>query len=169
MKLGSVIVGDERKELFEDLIKRYYKMVYCYAFTRIKNHHTSEDIVQEVFYRAYRSLDLDTKDSKDLVGWFYRTASNCCMEYLRNQKKHQKIAKAEKVNSPSSAEEILEAISKLSEEEQTILAMKYQNRMNCQEIAGVLGRPVGTIKSILSRAYDQLRSILKKEGYSYEM
>lgn len=164
-------VQNGHRQMFGLIVERYYHPLFAYVLGMMHDRDASEDIVQETFLRAFSSLKR-LKDAGRLQGWLYGIAQNCCKEAARRQQKektalqrlsHQRCCAGSGEAVSEHTERLIEAVKLLSDETQAILAMKYQNGMSCAEVARALGKPEGTVRSILTRAYAELKERLKGE------
>lgn len=177
----TTVTADEKtvtETSFHTLVQGFYKPIFSYVYSKIKHREATEDIVQEIWIRAYESLKTRDIKSEQFLGWLYGIAQNCCREWWRKRTRtdsaNKKLASIPiKEADPTLKEKklmsVLEAIHELPEEPRTVLSMKYLNQMSCAEIAQALNKPVGTIKSILSRAYDSVREILNAKFKEVEL
>jgi len=125
-----------------------------------------EDLLQEVFLNVHKALPR-FRGEASLETWIYRITVNTAINYLKKQKRHQKITQvlgglrimdtvevAESVDST-----ILKPLEKLNPQQRTIILLSDVEEKALDEIAEILQVPVGTVKSNLHRA----REIVKKE------
>ncbi|WP_456398809.1 RNA polymerase sigma factor [Mesoaciditoga sp.] len=147
-----------------------------------------EDVVQEVFIRVYKNIKKFRGDSS-LSTWIYRITVNVCKDM--RAKKHRKkeiltsfgleeddeksFLEPVEENKPSdellkeiSAEEIRRAIEALSQEDRLLITLREIEDMSYAEIAEVVEKPVGTVKSRLHYAREKLRAILERRNESGE-
>jgi RNA polymerase sigma-70 factor (ECF subfamily) len=150
---------------FCNLVERYQKPMFAYVYNKVRSREGTEDILQEVWLRAYRSMAESNIES--LPGWLYGIAKNCCHEWWRSQKSFNRTVKhiEPEVPETSPSQEklidiLLQAVQSLPDESRLIVSMKYMNQMSCKQIAQALNKPVGTVESILTRAYAALRGIV---------
>ncbi len=150
-------------------------------------HDDVEDVVQEVMMRIFKGIKKFRGDSK-LSTWIHRIAVNVCKDALEKRKRMREVLTSfpeddeddEKlyvhpVSSSDVVEEALEemeyerlvqAIEKLSEENRLLIKLRDIDGMSYEEIAKIMGKPVGTIKSRLHYARKKLRELVEggKEG-----
>jgi len=165
------------KEAFAELTEHYYRPVCAFLWKRVQRTDLVEDLAQETFLEAFRSVK-SLSHPEQFSTWLFGIARNRCGKWLRRPQPA--------LFSPSdppdvavvpfvSLEEELEeqqklmvkletGLSRLNEETRALLDMKHRQGRTCEQIAGVLGKPVGTIKSLLSRAYKTLREHMSPEG-----
>ncbi len=76
---------DGQKEQFNELVKRYHQPIYSYIYSRIGDHHTADDVVQEIFISAYSSLERCTEPA-GFSSWLFTIARNRLFLWLRDAK-----------------------------------------------------------------------------------
>ena len=162
--------------LFEDLIDQYSEELLRLAFTYVKNRQAAEDVVQDVFLRAYEKRD-DFKGLSSYKTYLYRMTINRCYDYLRswsfkniqisnkivlifhgdNSTETLAITKNEKF---MLGKEILTLALKYRE----VLILYYYKDLNVDEIATILNCSTNTVKTRLKRAREKLKVKLEKRG-----
>jgi RNA polymerase sigma-70 factor (ECF subfamily) len=167
-----VLRGDG--QAFQELTVRYYRPVGAFVLRKVQRPDVVEDLVQETFLEAFRSLRAGRRPDH-FSGWLFTIAHNCCGKWLRRKRprlfdpNEQPDLAADE--GPFSAREELEeqqkqlraldaGLAELPEEVRRLLELKHRQGKTCEQIAAELGRPVGTIKSLLSRTYKLLRERL---------
>lgn len=162
----SVLVSRVRAgdlSAFEALYDRYKTMVYRTACAITRDQSAAEEVTQECFVRAYRSLD-KVDASSPLGPWFHRIAANLSYNWWRNARREQVIPLGEALEeigrvsaeTPSRAvhnsevhNAVMEALQSLPFEQRVTVTLFYLNAFCIEEIAYVLDCPVGTVKSRL--------------------
>ncbi|MBI5706618.1 MAG: sigma-70 family RNA polymerase sigma factor [Armatimonadetes bacterium] len=174
---------DYREESrFNALMQETYRKVYNLAFRLAGNKLDAEDLTQEAFYRAYRSFP-DYEGDKPFENWIFRIVTRLFLDLLRARKRRvqamsydaplQREGSDDTVffdmadQSPSAeqillggsfSEELQAALDALSEEQRTLITLADIEQMPYKDIAAIMGKPVGTIRSRLHRAHKQLRA-----------
>src|SRR5262249_8615163 len=150
--------GDRRA--FEELAARYYRAVGGYLLRRVQRADVAEDLAQETFLEAFRSLQ-EGRVPQNFAAWLYGIAHHRLGKWLRRRHVLSfTTAPPEEIAAPETAavlEEIeeqryllnrLEAgLAELPEETRRLLALKHREGRTCEQIAVEVGRPVGTVKS----------------------
>ncbi len=165
-------------EAFRRLTQRYYRPVGGFVLKRVRRPDLVEDLVQETFLEAFRSLKAGRLPDH-FSSWLFGIAHNCCGKWMRRKRPFlfDPSAAPELGATPSEAdlreeeeeqrkrlEELDRALAGLPEVTRRLLKMKHQGEKTCEQIAAETGRPVGTIKSLLSRTYKRLRAALAPAG-----
>ncbi len=177
--IKEIVAG--RHELYRELVSTYQQKIFSVAMKIAKHPKEAEDIAQEVFIQAYRSLaSYDGKSS--FSTWLYRITVNKGIDWQRKQKKmtehmeqspdFEKLA-AENRLEANPVEQLLQKdqqntvkkmLSKLPEIYQTVVQLYYFEHQSYQQIATHLGIEVKTVESRLYRAKGLLKDIGQKEG-----
>lgn len=148
--------GEDRA--FELLVEKYYRRIDRLAQQVVGNPMAAEDIAQEVFLRAYRALPRFRGESS-LYSWLYRITINLSLNHLRRQA-DLPLTEEDSVwgmaPSPSPATLLEErerellvrrAIASLPPHYRIVIILRDLEGLSYQEIADLLGIPVGTVKS----------------------
>jgi len=164
---------------FDEIIFKYQDKIYNLCYHMLGNSHDTEDAAQDVFLKAYQSLNKFKPDAS-LHTWLYRIAVNTCIDYKRkpffeslfkSSKEGDEFVADHPSYSPSperlyESEQIGKAIhlalGRLSEKLRTVIVLKEIEGLSYGEIAEVLGVSIGTVKSRISRAREELKELLKK-------
>jgi RNA polymerase sigma-70 factor (ECF subfamily) len=176
---------DGEKEAFNRLVLKYKDKVFnlCYRFCG--NYEDADDCAQEAFIKVYRSLNGFRQESS-FSTWLYRITANTCKNKISSVKyKQGKIAvrldepidtKEGSVNreiegrSPNPKRElenkekgilIQEAVDTLSADHKAVVVLRDIEGFSYEEIAEITGYALGTVKSKLARAREELRTKLK--------
>ena len=154
--------GDRRA--FQRLVERYSHAVLMKAFGTTGQLATAEDLAQDTMVRAMESLS--RLDSPDAFGpWLMSICVHVCRDWIRRKQTHEihdaRIASDRRPARESGPDpRVAEAIAALPVEQQQMLALRYERGLSCEEIASELGRPLGSVTKMLSRAYEDLRERL---------
>jgi RNA polymerase sigma-70 factor (ECF subfamily) len=161
------------RDAFETLTIRYYRPVGSFLLRRVQQPDIVEDLAQETFLEAFRSLKQGRMPER-FSTWLFGIAHNVSGAWLRRRRvlsfsgpPPEEIAADDAAPGLEEIEEqerlhqqLTAGLTELSEEVRELLKLKHQDGQTCEEIATTTGRPVGTIKSLLSRAYKALRARL---------
>lgn len=153
--LGRARNGD--RAAFGRLMERWQRPIFAYAVSLARNRAVADDVTQEVFLRAWRSVGR----IEHLSGWLYETARRCAMEQMRTEARRP-APPPDPPRPDERQDRLLEAVAALPDDMRAVLTLKYTEGIACEEIARRLGRPLGTVTSLLSRAYHELRERMKR-------
>ena len=170
--------GDEWA--FQLLVRRFRSKIFSVAFGITLDVEQSRDIVQDVFFQVYRSI-LDFRGGASLSTWLQRNTVYCCLDLKRRWSRRFQwlkrfaghLKKKDTVNphSDSPSDEDLVAnektrqlidqtLKKLSDPVRTVFVLREIEDLSYEDIAYVAGIKVGTVRSRLFHARQQLRSML---------
>lgn len=176
---------DGEEAAFGDFVRDNWERVFSRAYGLLKNREDAEEVAQDTFIRARKGIDSFRGDCSAAT-WLHRIATNLARNkywYWWRRKKAESLsldapvsedsnstfADAIASDAPTPSDDALSgefceilprAISSLDEKYAAILRMRAQRDLSYEEIADELGLTVGTVKSRLSRAREQLRSVL---------
>lgn len=155
------------RESFGELYRKHYDVIAAYIYRRLGDRHAAEDVVQDVFLSAMRSLGRYRYRGVPLKAWLYRIATNAVNRRLKRDGRRiygsvqECIARHEEAASEHpDAIAAREALLSLAPRYQTVLTLHYLEGMSLEESAAVIGCRVGTVKSRLSRAREAMRKKL---------
>ena len=170
-------LGGER-DAFHELTVRYYRPVGAFLLKRVQRPDVVEDLAQETFLEAYRSLK-EGRRPENFASWLFGIAVHCCGKWLR-RKRPALFDPADPPDTPAlpsfTAEHeereeqerrlaaLEDGLAGLPVDTRSLLEMKHRQGKTCEQIAAELRQPVGTVKSQLSRAYKALRERLAPPG-----
>ena len=161
---------------FGFLVDKYQNMVFTLAIKMLKHREDSEEVSQDAFIKAYKSLSRFNGESK-FSTWLYRIAYNTCLDRI---KKNSKFINDVELNEVTSNEVfqastvfdslekkersviIQECMNKLPEDERAIIHLFYFEELSLKEIIEVVSISEGNLKMKLYRARKKLFSIFKK-------
>lgn len=159
------------KDYIGDLLDKYSDMVLRIAYTYLKNRADAEDIVQDVFLRIIDKKPSFNDESHE-KSWLIRATINMCKNKVNmfwNKNKCsiddvQEFAVSDKYNTDTS---VFQAVMALGEKYRVVVYMYYYEGYSTPEIADVIGKNETTIRSLLHRARNKLKDMLK-EDYDFE-
>jgi RNA polymerase sigma-70 factor (ECF subfamily) len=165
--------------VFEQLVLKYQDRIYNLCRYMLGNVHDAEDAAQDTFIKAYQNLS-NFRPEASFYTWLYRIAVNTCLDYKRRpffESLFKKTDEGEEfIEEPSSEwpspERLYESkqigsamhnsIRKLPRKLRTAVILKEIEGLLYEEIADVLDVSIGTVKSRISRARDELKKSLRK-------
>lgn len=165
-------IGGDQKA-FDDLVRRYQGRLYGLALRMVRSSDDAEDICQDVFVKAYRSLRGFRQDSA-VYTWLYRITVNLCVNFLRRQKLRQALtfeplsgwlparqAGPDRETARGDvAAAVEEAVSRLSSRQRAVFLLRQYEGLSHEEIAQTLNRSVGAVKANYFHAVQRLQKEL---------
>jgi RNA polymerase sigma-70 factor (ECF subfamily) len=156
-------------EAFATLVERYDRAVYHLSYRMLHNVEDARDATQEAFFKAFRSLRTFRAGAKFSTLIFAISYHACCDRLAR--RKHDASDelpdRADPARGPEQqaialdeASRLRRAIDALPEKYRAVVTLFHLQGRQYEEIASVLGLPLGTVKTHLFRAKEQLRRLL---------
>jgi RNA polymerase sigma-70 factor (ECF subfamily) len=151
----------------EELFRRHWRRAYRAAFLIVHDHAAAEDIAQEAFVAAIRTLDrFDHR--RDFRPWLGRIVANRAIDWTRARAARRETSEEvpERAASPERAQgrygdDVLKALAELSAEHRAVVVLRFVLEYTPGEIARALEIPRGTVNSRLRRALDVLDARLR--------
>ncbi|MDR1949608.1 MAG: sigma-70 family RNA polymerase sigma factor [Spirochaetaceae bacterium] len=160
-----------QKELFRLLVNRHERAVYGMGLSFFRNAEDAADFVQEVFLKAYRNLSFFEGRSR-FSTWLYKIAYNTAVNSVTRKKEYRSLAEEDQLSEGDNPERNLlrgvirdavqEAVVSLPDRYRVCVDLFFFYDQSYQEIEGITGYPVNTIKSHVFRAKKLLRNKLKE-------
>ena len=179
--IQQVLQGNQNA--YATLVNRYQSFVFTIVLRYVKAREDAEEVAQDVFVKAYRSLS-DFKGASKFSTWLYTITTTSCITFLRKKKlevhslDNEKVfAVADNVDGGMSANQIEqkskvtmvnEAIALLSPDDAQVITLFYKGEQTLEEIAQALGKEVNTVKVQLHRARTRLKEKMQKH-FSHEV
>lgn len=156
---------------FEILYKKYNKELYIYALSLCKDHHLSQDLVSETFFKALLSLDITEGYNKY---WLFRVCKNL---YLDSLKKNSRLEDIDSNSNKLSIEDntldkiilnedrrrIYYELLNLQPSYKEIVVLYYYCNLSLKEISEATGISQGAARTLLFRARKKLKDFLKED------
>jgi RNA polymerase sigma-70 factor (ECF subfamily) len=171
--------GEGDDDAFRELVTRHSRMVFRLAYRLTGNEGDAEDVVQESFLKAYKSLSR-FEGKSEFGSWLYRIAANCAFDAIRRRERLKTSPlpggaedatgapePASTAPSPENAAlgseigtRLARAMRRLSSSERTAFVLRHFEGRPVVEIAETLGIRTGATKNCIFRAVAKLRSEL---------
>ena len=166
-------------DAFDKLVKAYEKKVINVAYSLLSDKEDALDASQEIFVKVYKNIS-SFRGESTVSTWIFKITKNVCYDILRKRKAtlisldeedddEKKIEVADESASPEVIYErqekiniVRDAISKLDENQKIVITLFDINGLSYDEISEIIKCPIGTVKSRLYRAREQLRKILSE-------
>lgn len=171
---------DGDMEVIGRLVERYQHRLYRYLLRLVAQPSTAEDLFQQTWTRAMERIRY-YDPSRSFEGWLFAVAHNLAVDHLRRRQPEsldEPLASGESRHDVTRSENpgalefllskeraniVLEAVSELPVPFREVITLRFEEEMKLDEIAQVLGMPMGTVKTRLHRAMKALRAILEKK------
>jgi len=157
---------------FATLVKRHQDPLLNF-FRRLGVYTDAEDLVQETFVRLYNYRDRYRPTAK-LTTFLYTIARHAWIDGLRKVKRQEAFVEELQADSPTSSEggmrlvalrmDAQQALQQLPEKLRSVVVLSLYQGLRYEEIAAVLGIPVGTVKSRMFNALNQLKEIFEHDN-----
>jgi RNA polymerase sigma-70 factor (ECF subfamily) len=175
-------IKDGQETAFKELVELYQHRVYNTVLGIIQNRLEAEDICQEVFMEVYAGAGSFRGDAK-VSTWIYRIASNKSLEFLRKNKAQKRFAFVRslfgkndelevqpshfehpgvQLENKERAAVLFGAIEKLADNQRVAYSLHHLEGLSYQEIMEVMDLSKSSVESLLFRAKQNLRKLLKE-------
>jgi RNA polymerase sigma-70 factor (ECF subfamily) len=166
---------------YDELVKRYQERIYATLYHMTSNHEDANDLAQEAFIKAYSALK-SFKGGSSFYTWVYRIAVNKTINFLKQRKNKYQMSlddldfNAEhnpdlvalisdktprrELNLAELQENLNAAMQKLSEPHRLVVTLHDVQGLSHEEIAKIIGCNIGTVRSRLFYARQQLQGYL---------
>jgi RNA polymerase sigma-70 factor, ECF subfamily len=182
----TVTLSPSDQVRFNELMEATYRKVYNMAYRLAGNRPDAEDLTQEAFYRAYRSFT-DYEGDRPFENWIFRIVTRLFLDLLRNRRRRIKAVSydtpligagnddnlyfempdeapnpEEKMLEHTFSEDLQKALNTLSPEQRLLVTLADIEGVPYKDIADMLDKPVGTIRSRLHRTHKLIRTRLEQ-------
>ena len=158
------------------LYDRYAGMVYAMGLRLLGDRSLAEDLVQDVFTNVWGKAGSFDPSKASLMTWIYQIARNRSTDLDRRRRARPASAGSDSLVYLAGGEDtrhlaerldVAEALSRLSSDQQEVLALAYLRGLTQREIAVELGIPLGTVKSRTASALGAMRRTMLPEGEAH--
>jgi RNA polymerase sigma factor (sigma-70 family) len=173
--ISRVLRGEQ--QAFAELVNRYQNFVFTITLRYTDSREDAEEIAQDIFVKAYRSL-ADFRGASKFSTWLYTIVTTSCITFLRKKKLETRSLDDERVfeqadnqNSGFTANQVEqkskvamvnEAIKLLSPDDAKIITLFYKGEQSLEEIGVIVGMEPNTVKVKLHRARQRLKEKMEK-------
>jgi len=183
--LDQEIIDSVRKGNDSDysiIVNRYKNKAFSMLKRMLKNDFEAEEVLQDCFLKAYKSL-VNFKGESKFSTWFYRIVYNTALTRLSSQKRKTETEMtsvedhfnleseygSDEIEKTDMKEFIHDLIGKLPERYTAIITMFYLNEMSIEEISEVMGLTISNVKVMLHRSRNSLRDLILKTKLTQEL
>lgn len=176
------IEADPRK--FGEVYEAFHPNIFGYVYRRTMDYDAARDVTAETFLKAYVNISRFQWKNVSILHWLYKIASNELNRYFNGHKyQPQSLCRIQEeygidITDGSNAEtenirlqneleqhqeflRINQELRRLDVKYQEVIALRYFEHKSVREIAEILSKKEGTVKSLLSRGLDKLKDTLK--------
>ncbi|MBC6492151.1 RNA polymerase sigma factor [Flavihumibacter stibioxidans] len=173
--IHQVRQGDQ--QAFSQLVSKYQNYVFTIVLRYLSSREDAEEVAQDVFVKAYRSLG-DFRGESKFSTWLYTITTTSCITFLRRKKlevhsldNEKVLAHAENIDGGMRANQVEQksriamvnqAIAMLSADDAQVITLFYKGEQSLDEIAHILGQETNTVKVRLHRARQRLKEKMEK-------
>jgi RNA polymerase sigma-70 factor (ECF subfamily) len=166
------LVREGSREAASALFERYWLLAWRSAYGVLGDRALAEDAAQDAVERAFGALER-FDESRPFGPWLKRIAVNLAIDHLRRNRRttlEDDFATLTAWSFGEAADEdvellaVAEAVAQLGMAKRMVIVLRYWLDLPLEEIAGVLGLPVGTVSSRLHRAVADLQSALEEDN-----
>ena len=158
-----------------EFVDLFHGSIFGLCYRMMGQREDAEDVAQEVFARAFRSLAGWDK-LRPLKPWLLMIAANCCRTALSKRMRSPASsevvedlpARPEAVPDSGFAEAVHRVLATLREDHRTCFVLFYEQELSVSQIGQILGCPEGTVKTWLHRARRDIAAVLRSQGYDRE-
>ena len=159
---------------FAQLYERYFEKIFRYISLKIGDKFEAEDMAQQVFLKALKSIESFKWKDVPFSAWLYRIAHNLTVDYLR-RKTRRPTSPLEEVElyaeEPNSniqkdlefrfdLERLSSAMGQLTEAQREVLSLRFTSELPIAAVAQIMGKSEGAVKSLQHSAVLALRRIM---------
>lgn len=168
--ISRVLKGEHNA--YAELVNRYQNYVFTLTLRFIKSREDAEEVSQDIFVKAYRSL-ADFRGASKFSTWLYTIVNTTCITFLRKKKlevhslDNEKVFevadsqdsgfRANLVEQKSKVNMVTRAIAMLNPDDAEVITLFYKAEQNLEEIGRILGLETNTVKVRLHRARQRLK------------
>ena len=160
-------------EAFGQLYDHYVTLVHRYAYHRVGDRATAEDVTSETFVRALRRIDSLSFQGRDVGAWLVTIARNIIRDQVKSSRFRLEISTADMrdadraTDGPEDAvlqhltnQQLLACVQQLGSEQQECIVLRFLHGLSVSETAEIMGKKDGAIKALQHRAVRRLASLL---------
>ena len=159
------------QKAFAQLYEEHFDKIYRYVALRIGDRTEAEDMTQQVFLNALKSISSFKWKGVPFAAWLFRIAHNQVVDYLRKKSKQAAAPLDESLVSSDSnpqlmaehsldVEQLLLATRRLTEAQRQVISLRFTGELSINQVAKIMGKSQGAVKALQHSAIVALRKIL---------
>ncbi len=149
------------------LVTRWQPALWRHAYRMTRNAQDASDVAQDAWVAIVRRLDR-LEDPAAFPGWAFQIVTNKCRDWARKETRRKRTVAAYKSEVPTQRDpprqaddRLGRALGELNDELRQLVALYYEEEFSVREVSEIVGLKVGTVKSRLHRARQELRCYLE--------
>jgi RNA polymerase sigma-70 factor (ECF subfamily) len=171
--MERAIKGDS--DAFAKLYDSYVDRVYRFIYFRVGNEQMAEDLSSQVFLKAWENLGRYEIRGLSFGAWLFRIARNLVIDHYRTKKDHESLDEEGsadpdpaltvdgKMDAEFEAEWLRSAMQLLTDDQRTVLTLKFIEGLSTAEIAEVMGKRQGAVRALQLRGLQALAEIIEAQ------
>jgi len=159
------------QKAFAQLYEEYFNKIYRYVALKIGDKTEAEDMTQQVFLNALKSISSFKWKGAPFSAWLYRIAHNQVVDYFRKKKKQAATLLDESLISSDSnpqlaaehsldIEQLLSATRRLTAAQREVISLRFAGELSTAQVADIMGKSQGAVKALQHSAIVALRKTL---------
>jgi RNA polymerase sigma-70 factor (ECF subfamily) len=159
---------EHEQEAFAELYERYFDKIYRYCVIKTGNRTEAEDMAQQVFLKAAKSISSFKWKNVPFSAWLYRIAHNQLVDHLRKKSRQQSLPLDEAVavsdSNPQKTtelkmdiEEMIVATRGLTAAQREVISLRFAGELPIARVAEIMGKSQGAVKALQHSAIIALR------------
>ena len=156
---------------FEQLYELFIDRIYRFFLYRVGDSHLAEDLTSTVFVKAWHSIDRYQERGVPFSAWLYKIARNAAADHFRAEKGDISLDgrgvvlpvggdPSESVERLFTQEQIRKALGRLRKDQREVIILRFFDGLSYSEVAEVMGKREGAVRTIQYRALNSLRGAL---------
>jgi RNA polymerase sigma-70 factor (ECF subfamily) len=159
---------------FGELYERHSRVVFRFLYAHLSDRLDAEDLTEEVFLRAWRSLSAYNDQGVPFLAYLFKIARNVLVDFYRRTGRSGGLMSIEEKTIPDfrsdpsetamvslEHQEVRRTLEKLREDYRTVLVLRFLSGLSPEETGEVMGRTPGAVRILQHRALSALRSLLE--------
>lgn len=167
-------ISDNLKKSFSDIVSQYSESLYWKIRHIVLNHDDANDILQNVFIKAWKNID-DFQNRAKISTWLYRIAINESLDFIRKQKSNaviesdadnniaNRLIADEYFDGDKTVAMLQQAIATLPEVQRVVFNLRYYDEMKYSEMSKILNTTEGALKASYHIAVKKITEYFKSQ------
>jgi RNA polymerase sigma factor (sigma-70 family) len=174
--LVARVVASQDSTAFGELVRRHQSQVRNFLRKLARDHSTADDLAQDCFVHAWDKMHTYA-GSGSFIGWLLKVAYTTFLQAKRKSKRYHEVleevghvAVVESASYTQQSTELTDLdkfLAILSEEDRAVMVLSYACGLSHREISDATSMPVGTVKSVIHRAKEKIRTSFEIEDHKH--